>query len=47
MYRDPETFYDNIFFTIATVAIVKIHANYEKCRPLLLFINLFEKAHIL
>ena len=25
LYRDPETFYDHLFFTIAIVAILKIH----------------------
>ena len=25
LYRDPETFHYNLFFTIATVAIAKIH----------------------
>ena len=30
LYRDPETFHDNLFFTIATVPIVKIHVYYKK-----------------
>ena len=30
LYRDPETFHGHLFFTIATVAIVKIHVYYKK-----------------